>query len=109
MKKGVDSPTALGEVPSLSLGADPLIPYVSRPADYNVDLIWDGSGWIDEAGIQTTLRWWGDLAFSIPPLDGQEIFIRGFLRESYGIQATPNWWRIEIGLRVKNVLEERNW
>jgi len=109
LQKGIDAPSQLGETPTMSLGADPLISYLSRPTDYNVDPIWDGGGFIDEAGIQNVMRWWGAIAFSLPSLEGQEVFIRGFLRDESGVQAAPDWWRIEMGIRLENILEERNW
>ncbi len=109
MQQGVDAPTPLGEEPTLAIGADPLISYLTRPTDYDVDLIWNGGGLVDGAGIQTNVRWWTDVAFSLPPLEGQEVFLRGFLRDETGTHAAANWWRIEIGIRLENILEERNW
>ncbi len=109
MQQGMDEPTPLGVTPNLTVGADPLNSYINRPADYGIDLIWDGGGLIDQAGIQENLRWWGDIAFSLPPLEGQEVFIRGFLRNETMAQAEPDWWRIELGIRLENILEERNW
>ncbi len=109
MQQGLDTPTPLGEEPTLAIGANPLISYLSRPADYGIDLVWDGGALVDGAGIQNNLRWWGDVAFSLPPLEGQELFIRGFVRNESGAQAEPDWWRIEMGIRLENLLEERNW
>ncbi|MDE0978520.1 MAG: hypothetical protein OSA78_00865 [Flavobacteriales bacterium] len=109
MQQGVDEPAPLGVTPNSTVGADPLNSYLSRPADYGVDLIWDGGGLIDQAGIQENMRLWGDIAFSLPPLEGQEVFIRGFLRNETMAQSEPNWWRIELGIRLENILEERNW
>ena len=104
---GMDESVPWGEDPAISIGANPLLSYTTRPADYGVSLIWDGD--IPQAGIQKVTRFWLDVSYAIPKLHGQSFFVRTVGRLEQDAQADPTWWRIETGLRLNRMFEERDW
>ena len=109
MRKGIDESSELGMEPSASVGSNPLLSYTTRPEEYGIDWIYDGNGLVGDAGIQNVARLWMDLGYALPQLGGQEAFVRGMMRKESGAQADQAWWRLEVGIRVNRVFEERNW
>ncbi len=108
-RQGVDEQVALDKVPSFSIGADPLLSYITRPADYGVELMWDGGEGAGETDVVDQRLFWADLGYEIPQLEGQQLFLRVMQNRMDGSLIQSNWWRMEIGIRLNRVLEERNW
>mgnify|MGYP001024984148 FL=1 len=108
-RQAVDERVALDKVPSFSIGADPMLSYITRPADYGIDLIWDGEGLAGETDVIDQRLVWADVGYEIRRIEGQQLFLRVMQNRSIGERIQSNWWRLEMGIRLNRVLEERNW
>ena len=108
-QQGVDETVDLGKEPASSIGADPLLSYVNRPADYGVEMLYTGDGLAGETDRINQRLWWADVAWDIPRIQDQHLFIRAMQNRRIGDITDENWWRVECGIRLNRVLEERNW
>ena len=108
-RQGIDELVELDKIPAFSIGADPLLSYSSRPADYGVGLMWDGNGLAGDTDVVDQRLGWLDLGYDIPQLQDQQVFIRAMQNKRLGQRTDENWWRVELGIRLNRVLEERNW
>lgn len=108
-QQGADEAVELDKEPAFSIGSNPLLSYVTRPADYGVELGYTGDGMAGATDFITQRLWWVDVGHDIPRLDGQQVFVRAMQNHQTGTLGTQNWWRMECGIRLNRVLEERNW
>lgn len=108
-QQGADEAVELDKEPVFSIGSNPLLSYVTRPADYGVELGYTGDGMAGATDLITQRLWWVDVGHDIPRLDGQQVFVRAMQNHQTGTLGTENWWRMECGIRLNRVLEERNW
>ena len=108
-QQGIDEATDLGKEPAFSVGADPLLPYTTRPADYGVNMLYTGDGSAGETDLIRQRLLWADLGWDIPRLEDQHLFVRIMQNHRKGAIEIQNWWRVECGIRLNRVLEERNW
>ena len=108
-KQGLDETVPLGTEPATSVGSDPLLSYISRPENYGVEWFYTGDGAAGSAEVVNQLQTWLDLAYTIPKLFNQELFIRSTQNNIRGNLQKTAWWRLEMGIRLRRVLEERNW
>ena len=108
-RQGIDERVELDKTPAFSIGADPLLSYSSRPADYGVGLPWDGDGLAGETDIINQRLVWVELAYDVAQVQAHQLFVRGLQQRAIGQRTDENWWRIECGIRLNRVLEERNW
>jgi hypothetical protein len=99
----------LGKEPAVSIGSDPLLTYITRPSNYGVEWFFTGDGQAGDTDIINQLQTWIDLSYSIPKLEGQELFIRSTQNNWRGSAMSTTWLRVEAGIRLRRVLEERNW
>jgi len=74
-----------------------------------VELGYTGDGMAGATDLITQRLWWVDVGHDIPRLDGQQVFVRAMQNHQTGTLGTENWWRMECGIRLNRVLEERNW
>ncbi len=86
-----------------------MLSYITRPADYGIDLIWDGEGLAGETDVIDQRLVWADVGYEIRRIEGQQLFLRVMQNRSIGERIQSNWWRLEMGIRLNRVLEERNW
>jgi hypothetical protein len=86
-----------------------LLSYITRPSNYGVEWFFAGDGQAGETDIVNQFQTWADLGYRIPKLDGQEFFIRSTQNNLNGSLQRSTWWRVEMGIRLRRVLEERNW
>jgi hypothetical protein len=108
-RQAIDEPVDLGKEPAVSIGSDPLLSYITRPSNYGVEWFFAGDGQAGETDIVNQFQTWADLGYRIPKLDGQEFFIRSTRNNLNGSLQRSTWWRVEMGIRLRRVLEERNW
>ncbi|MDA1336094.1 MAG: hypothetical protein O2818_04315 [Bacteroidetes bacterium] len=108
-RQGREEQVELDDVPEFSIGSDPLLSYASRPADYGVGLMWDGNGLAGQTDVVNQQLLWLDIGYEIPKLDDQQFFIRAMRNRELGSITDKDWWRLECGIRLNRVLEERNW
>jgi len=74
-----------------------------------VGLMWDGNGLAGDTDVVDQRLGWLDLGYDIPQLQDQQVFIRAMQNKRLGQRTDENWWRVELGIRLNRVLEERNW
>ena len=108
-QQGADEAVELDKEPTFSIGSNPLLSYVTRPADYGVELGYTGDGIAGDTDLITQRLLWIDVGHDIPRLEGQQVFVRAMQNHRAGDLGTENWWRVECGIRLNRVLEERNW
>ena len=108
-RQAIDELVDLGKEPAVSIGSDPLLSYITRPSNYGVEWFFAGDGQAGETDIVNQVQTWADLGYRIPKLDGQEFFIRSTQNNLNGSLQRSTWWRVEMGIRLRRVLEERNW
>lgn len=108
-RQALDEPVDLGKEPAVSIGSNPLLSYVTRPANYGVDWFFTGNGQAGDTDVVNQMQTWFDLGYSIPTLDGQEFFVRSTQNNLKGYLSNSTWWRLEMGIRLRRVLEERKW
>lgn len=108
-RAGIDEVVNPGEEPSFSVGSNPLLSYIHRPADYGVNWFYTGDGTSGASDAIDLIQIWLDVAYRWPILGNQEGFIRFMRTQATGDYTDTRWWRMEFGLRFDRVLEERNW
>tara|TARA_B100000963_G_scaffold361962_1_gene401338 strand:+ start:4442 stop:6028 length:1587 start_codon:yes stop_codon:yes gene_type:complete len=108
-RQGADEAVELDKEPEFSIGSNPLLSYITRPTDFGVDLIYTGSGIAGATDLLTQRLWWFDIGRDIPRLNEQQVFVRAMQNHSAGDLRIENWWRLECGIRLNRILEERNW
>jgi hypothetical protein len=108
-RQAIDEMVVLGKEPAVSIGSDPLLTYITRPSNYGVEWFFTGDGQAGDTDIINQLQTWIDLSYSIPKLEGQELFIRSTQNNWRGSAMSTTWLRVEAGIRLRRVLEERNW
>ena len=82
---------------------------MTRPSNYGVEWFYTGDDQAGDTDIINQWQTWLDLSYSIPKLEGQELFIRSTQNNLNGNLMTTTWLRVETGIRLRRVLEERNW
>jgi hypothetical protein len=74
-----------------------------------VELGYTGDGIAGDTDLITQRLLWIDVGHDIPRLDGQQVFVRAMQNHRSGDLGTENWWRVECGIRLNRIREERNW
>ena len=108
-KQALDEAVDLGKDPAVSIGSDPLLSYVTRPSDYGVEWFYSGDGQAGNTDVINQIQTWVDVSYQITKLEGQELFVRSTQNNLSGGMMSTTWWRLETGIRLRRVLEERNW
>tara|TARA_Y100000385_G_C12555692_1_gene409871 strand:- start:252 stop:476 length:225 start_codon:yes stop_codon:yes gene_type:complete len=74
-----------------------------------VEWFYTGDGVAGSAEVVNQMQTWIDLGYTIPKLFNQQLFIRSTQNNIRGNMQKTAWWRLEMGIRLRRVLEERNW
>jgi hypothetical protein len=72
-------------------------------------MLYTGDGSAGETDLIRQRLLWADLGWDIPRLEDQHLFVRIMQNHRKGAIELQNWWRVECGIRLNRVLEERNW
>ena len=108
-RAGIDEVVSPGEEPTFSVGSNPLLSYIHRPADYGVNWFYTGDGVAGTSDAVDIIQVWLDVSYRLTILGEQEGFVRFMRTQTNGDFTDASWWRMEFGLRFDRVLEERNW
>lgn len=94
----VDLPRYSFDAPETTTGANPLVSYGARPADYGIGWLTTGQDGALERGFHV----WSSVSRNLPRLPGNAAFARVIL-------LPDGSKRFEIGLTTRRVWEERIW
>jgi hypothetical protein len=94
----VDLPRYSFDTPETTTGANPLVSYGARPADYGIGWLTTGQDGLLERGLHV----WSSVSRNLTRLPGNAAFARVILLPD-GSQ------RFEVGLTARRVWEERIW
>jgi hypothetical protein len=99
-RQGVDAelPRYSFDTPETTTGANPLVSYGARPADYGIGWLTTGQDGLLERGLHV----WSSVSRNLTRLPGNAAFARVILLPD-GSQ------RFEVGLTARRVWEERIW